>query len=100
VPRVGVPWNSEGFGETNGERGSRRRDRGNSVNTALDMIHAAKSRDGLQPQGEGEGERDRGPETQDAIANPESAHRLKVIGSSKQKGPPNVVVLSTLTKES
>jgi hypothetical protein len=41
------------------------------------MVRATKSRDGLQPQGEGEGERDRGPEIQDAIANPESAHGLK-----------------------
>ena len=96
MPGVVVPWNSDGFGETNGESGSRRRDRINSVNSAVYMIRAIKSRGGLQPEGEGEDERNRSPEMEAAAANPGRAHGLKVTGRSKQKGPPNRVVLFLL----
>jgi hypothetical protein len=93
VPGVGVLRISDGFGETSAEGRSRRRDRGNSVNSALAMIRSAKSRSGLQRQGEGEHKRNRSPEMQAEIANPERAHGLKVTGGGKQKGPPNRVVL-------
>lgn len=96
MPGVGEPWDSDGFGETNADNGRRWRYSGNSVNSALDMIRAAKSNGRLQPQGEGEHERNRSPEIQAAVANPESAHGLKVTGTHKQKGPPNMVVLFLL----
>ena len=100
MPRVGVPWNSDGFAETNGESGGRRRDRGNFVDGALRMIHSAESRGRLQPQGKGEDERNRSLETQAAIANPENAHGLKVTGSFRQKDHQTRWSFSILTKES
>lgn len=83
MPGVGVPWSPDGFGKSNGESGSRRRDRGNTGNGALDTIRAANFCGGLQPQGESKKERNRCLQMQAGVANPESAHGLKVNGSSR-----------------